>query len=40
MKLKALIAAGLTLAPTAAFASPVRLNIAGATFPEIGRAHV
>lgn len=34
MKLKALIAAGLALAPTAAFASPVRLNIAGATFPE------
>ena len=34
MKLKALLAAGLALAPTAAFASPVRLNIAGATFPE------
>lgn len=34
MKLKALLAASLALAPTAAFASPVRLNIAGATFPE------
>ena len=34
MKLKALLAAGLVLAPTTAFAFPVRLNIAGATFPE------
>lgn len=34
MKLKALLAASLALAPTAAFASPVRLNIAGATFTE------
>jgi phosphate transport system substrate-binding protein len=34
MKLKALLAAGLALAPTAAFAIPARLNIAGATFPE------
>ena len=34
MKLKALLAAGILLAPTAAFALPARLNIAGATFPE------
>ena len=34
MKLKALLAAGLALAPTAAFAIPARLNISGATFPE------
>ena len=34
MKLKSLLAVGLALAPTAAFASPARLNIAGATFPE------
>ena len=34
MKLKHFIAIGLALAPTAAFALPARLNIAGATFPE------
>ena len=34
MKLKHFIAVGLALAPTAAFALPARLNIAGATFPE------
>ena len=34
MKLKHFIAAGILLAPTAAFALPARLNIAGATFPE------
>lgn len=34
MKLKHFIAAGILLAPTAAFALPTRLNIAGATFPE------
>jgi len=34
MKLKNFIAVGLALAPTAAFAIPARLNIAGATFPE------
>jgi len=34
MKLKSLLAVGIALAPTSAFASPVRLNIAGATFPE------
>jgi phosphate transport system substrate-binding protein len=34
MKLKSLLAVGLALAPTAAFASPVRLNSAGATFPD------
>ena len=34
MKLNAILAAGIFLAPTAAFAIPARLNIAGATFPE------
>jgi len=34
MKLKALLAASIALAPTAALAIPARLNIAGATFPE------
>ena len=34
MKLKHFIAIGLALSPTAAFALPARLNIAGATFPE------
>ena len=34
MKLKTLLAVSLALAPTTAFASPVRLNAAGATFPD------
>jgi phosphate transport system substrate-binding protein len=34
MKLKSLLAAGIFIVPTAALASPARLNIAGATFPE------
>jgi phosphate transport system substrate-binding protein len=34
MKLKNFIAVALALTPAAAFAAPVRLNVAGATFPE------